>query len=134
MGIKVVECLDWPARNRPGELSKFAVEFKRAGLNLDGLWAYDSPHGRSKMAAIAKRPAALRAALKRMGVKARVSRCFYVTGKDVAGAHVALLGALAASRINIETMDGLSVGGKYAATLWVSDRDFAKARRILKAR
>lgn len=134
MPIKLVECLDWAAVNQPGEMLKHAERFKGEGVNLDAFWAYTSHLNEPKLAAIAKKPAKLKAALRNMGVAPNASRCFYVTGKDKAGALVEALKALADAGVNVECADALAAQGKFAAAIWVGAEDLAEAKKILKAR
>jgi len=132
MQIELVECLDWPAENRPGVLAWHAQEFKKRKVNFDALWSYEHDR-RGKIAAIGKDKAALRRALKSMGIQPKTSRCFYITGQDKVGALVEVLDRLAAAGINVECSDALAAQGKFAATLWVRDEDLSKARKLLEA-
>lgn len=130
MPIRTVECLSWPAANKPGELLRFASAFESRRVNLDALWAHDS--GRSgHIAAIGKNPAQLRTALRAMGVKAKASRCFYVSGRDKAGALVNALHRLSVAGINVECAEALAAQGKFSATLWVRGKDYGQAKRLL---
>ena len=131
MKIKVVECLAWKAPNKPGELLRYAAAFKNRDVNLEVLWACGCCNG--TMAAVAKKPAKLAAALKAMGVRPRKSKCFYVSGKDKAGVLVDALKKLALARINVDCSAALAAQGKFGGVLWVKDRDLSKARRLLKA-
>lgn len=133
MGIRVVECVDWDAPNKPGELLKCAEHFKNEGVNLDALWAYTSKNNESKLAAIGKDAAKLKAALGKLGAKANSTSCFYLSGEDRAGVLVDALKALAGAGINVECADALAGDGKFGATIWVKDSDLAKARQALKA-
>ena len=129
--IKVLECIEWKAPNRPGEMSRFVEHFKKSGVSLDGLWNCGS--GGGYIGAAGKQPAKLRAALKAIGVKASPSKCFLVAGKDKAGALVGVLAALGKAKINVECSTAAAAQGKFGALIWVKDRDLAKARRVLKA-
>ena len=131
MKIKIVDCLEWRAPDKPGQLLRFASEFKKRGVNLDMLWRYGG--AKPAIGAAAKRPAELKAALKALGVKAEACRCFFISGADAAGVLVAALEKLAAGRVNVECSTALAAQGKFGAMLWVQDRDLAKARRLLKA-
>ena len=134
MAVKLVKYFRWPAVDRPGEILRFARGFERAGLNLEALWAYKSPAGEATIAAIGRNPAKLRAVLKKMGINPRISGCFYLTGEDKAGALVDKLTALVEAGVNVDCMDGLAVGSKYAAAIWVDDADVTRAKRALKIR
>lgn len=134
MPIKLVECLDWMAQDRPGELLQHAEHFKKEGVNLDAFWAYASHENEPKLAAVAKKPGKLKAALRKLGISANTSHCFYITGKDKAGALVDMLRALADAGINVECADALAFQGKFAAALWVRPEDLPQAKKLLKVR
>ena len=134
MAVKQVECLDWPAENRPGELLKLSEQLAKQGVDLDALWAYADHENKPKIAAIAKRPDKLQAALGQMGIQAHASQCFCATGQDKAGALLDTFRALADANINIACLDAMATGGRYAAIFWVSDADLANAKQILKVR
>ena len=134
MAVRLVECLDWPAKNRPGELLAVSERLAKEGVNLDGLWGYTDHENKPKIAAIGKNASKLRMALARMGIKARSSQCFRATGTDKTGALVGVVRALARANVNIVCLDALAAGGRYAATFWVSDAALAKAKRVLRAR
>lgn len=134
MVVKLVECMDWRAENQPGELLRASEALAKAGVNLDALWAYLSHENEPKLAAIGKNPGKLKAALKKMGADANATRCFWVSGADKAGALANVFKALADANINVECLDALAVGGKYAAAFWVKDADLANAKKVLKVR
>ena len=132
MGIKVVECLSWVAPNKPGKLLQHAEHLKKEDVNLEALWAYTSPNGEGKIAAIGKNPKKLRAALAKGGVSPDSSQCFYITGADKAGALLAALKKLDDAGINVACADAIAGGGKFGATIWVDN--LGKAKRALKLR
>lgn len=132
MGIKVVECLSWAAPNKPGKLLQYAEHLKKEKVDLNALWAYTSPNGEGKIAAIGKNPKKLRAALIKGGVAADSSQCFYITGPDKAGALVSALKKLDNADVNVACADALAGGGTFGATIWVDD--FNRAKRALKLR
>lgn len=134
MPIRVVECLDWNVSNHPGVLLKYADHFKADKVNLDAFWAYVSHTGQPKLAAIAKKPARLRAALKKLGVPSNASRCFYLTGRDKAGVLVDALTALAEARVNVECVDAMAADGHFSAAFCVGEADLARAKRLLKVK
>lgn len=134
MPVKLVECLDWPAVNRPGELLKVTEHLKAENVNLEALWAYTCSHGESKMAAIGKKGPALRAALAKLGLSPGASWCFYLTGTDKAGALVDTVRTLSEAGINVECADAVAAAGKFAAAIWVSATDLPAAKRALKVR
>ena len=59
---------------------------------------------------------------------------FLVHGTDRAGALASVLGRLAAARINVTAVDGVSAGGgRFGAILWVKRKDVGRATRALHA-
>lgn len=134
MAIKLVECLCWPASDKPGKLLQFAEHLKKEGVNLDALFAYNTSKGESRIAAIAKKPAQLKASLAKGGVSYESGQCFYLTGSDKAGALVDALRKLADAKVNIDCADAVASAGKYGATIFVGKDDLAKAKRALKVR
>ncbi|MBI3550893.1 MAG: hypothetical protein HY077_00120 [Elusimicrobia bacterium] len=134
MAIKLVECMCWPAPNKPGKLLQYAEHLKKEKVNLDAFFAYSTSAGQSKIAAIGKAPAKLRAALAKGGVDAETGHCFYLSGGDKAGALVDALKKLARAGVNIECADAVAGGGKFGATLFVDKAHLAKAKKALKAR
>jgi hypothetical protein len=134
MAIKLVDCFDWEAENRPGKLLEVNEQLAKQGVNLDALWAYTDHEKKNKIAAIGKKSEKLSAALGKLGVRANKSQCFYATGADKAGALVKTLRALADAGINIICLDGMATGGRYAVTFWVGDADLPRAKQVLKVR
>ena len=112
MAVKLVECLDWKAENRPGELLRTASALAKSGVNLAALWAYTSQQNEPKIAAIGKNPAKLEVALKNGGVNPNATRCFWVSGTDKVGALVKTFQALADANINVDCLDALAFGGR----------------------
>lgn len=127
MKIKVVECVEWKAPDKPGELLGFATAFASKGVDLDILWSCGEA---GLLGACAKKPAKLAAALKALGVKASASKCFYLTGKDKAGALVKALKKLTSAGVNVDGCTALASKGRFGAMLWV--KDVEKARKALK--
>ncbi len=134
MAIKLVECLCWPASDKPGKLLQYAEHLKKEGVDLDALFAYNTSGGESRIAAIGKKPAQLKASLAKGGVAYESGQCFYLTGSDKAGALVDVLRKLAAAGVNIDCADALAAQGRFAATIFVGKDDLAKAKRALKVR
>ena len=131
MPIKTVECLDWPATDRPGELLMYAEQLMENGVNLDALWGYVTHDNKARIAAIGKKPSQLKAALRKIGVKPRLCKGFYVSGKDKTGALIDVFRKLSNAKINIECAEAIATQGKYAGTIWVSPSDLTKAKKIL---
>lgn len=134
MATKLVECFCWPAPNKPGKLLQYAQHLKKEKVNLDALFAYSTGAGESRIAAIGKSPAKLKAALVKGGVAFETGHCFYISGGDKAGVLVDALGKLAKTGVNIECADAVAGLGKFGATLFVDKAHLAKAKKALKVR
>jgi hypothetical protein len=134
MGIKLVECLCWPASDKPGKLLQYAEHLKKEGVDLDAFFAYKTSKGESRIAAIGKKPAALKAALAKGGVAFESGHCFYLGGADKAGALLEALRKLAAAGVNIDCCDALAWQGRFGATIFIGEADLVKAKRALKVR
>ncbi|MBI5243846.1 MAG: hypothetical protein HY922_09235 [Elusimicrobia bacterium] len=130
MKIRVIDCMEWTAPNKPGMLLRQAVVFKKMNVDLDVLMS----NGRMKsICASAKKPAKLKPAIKDMGIEPRVTKRFHITGKDKTGALVDILRKLASGKVNVEGCTALAAEGKFGTILWVKPKDLAKARKLLKA-
>lgn len=128
MRVRLIEYAEWKGKNRPGCLARHQREFAARGVDLQGLWC--GPFG---VAASARKPVKLRAALRAMKVRFKIGKCFITTGKDKRGAMQGLLEKLAAAKINIEGGEALAAGGKFSFTFCVKKKDLAKAKRLLRA-
>ncbi|MDD5658298.1 MAG: hypothetical protein PHF00_13685 [Elusimicrobia bacterium] len=134
MPARLTECLDWDSPNKPGELWENADFFKSGGIELLAFWAYTGRGGRDKLAAVAKEPERLRAALERRGLQPRGSRCFLVWGADAGAALIRSLKVLAGENINVECADWISARGRFTAALWVRPENLERAAGLLKVR
>ena len=130
MKTKLVDCMEWRAPNKPGELLRCIKAFKKNNVNLDIMWSCGSSQ---EIGACAKQPAKLRAALKQAGIKAGSSKCFYLAGKDKTGALAGALGKLAKAGVNVEYCSAVAGKGGFGCMMYVKGRDIAKARRALGA-
>jgi hypothetical protein len=134
MPARLKECLDWDSPNKPGEMWEYADFFKSEGIALHAFWAYTVNKGDDKLAAIARRPDKLRAALEKRGVRPRSSSCLFLSGGDTRAALIGALKSLAGENINIECADWLADRGRFIAIIWVRKEDLKKAAGLLKAR
>lgn len=133
MPARLLECLDWESPNKPGELWEHADFLKSEAIELRAFRAYTGADGKDRLAAVARRPGRLRAALEKRGVLPRSSRCFLVWGTDAPSALSRALQRLAGENINIEGAEWLSAAGRFTAALWVREEDQERAARLLKA-
>lgn len=120
--------------DRPGEATQRLALLRQAGVNL--LAFHGFPRGRrSQLDFVPADVAAFRAAAKGAGWKiGAAKRCFLVEGQDRTGALAELLGHLAAARINVTAVSGVTAGtGRYGAILWVDPKGAKKAAQVLGA-
>jgi len=121
--------------NRPGAGARILAGLKAEGVNLLAFTGFPS-RGGAQVDLVPERPAALRAAARKMklGLGARKS-CFVIHGDDRVGALARTLDRLATARINVTALDAVTAGkGRYGAIFWVKPKDVARAKRLLGAR
>ena len=126
MKVKAIEYVEWKCANKPGMLAYYAKEFKKRGVDLECLWCGD--YG---LAASAKNPAKLRAALKNLKAKFKSGYCVMATGANKRGALTDLLDRFAKAKVNIAAADALATGGKFSSTFCVSGKDWSRAKKFL---
>ena len=120
--------------NRAGEAARLLKAMGKAGVNLLAFTGFPAgrgaqidfvPASTKKFLKVAKK-LRLRVGKKKAG--------FLVHGTDRAGALASVLGRLAAARINVTAVDGVSAGGgRFGAILWVKRKDVSRATRALHA-
>ena len=118
--------------DRAGEGARALKTLHDAGVNL---LAYSGfPAGkRAQLDFVPEDPAVFRAAAKKakwkvVGPKA----AFLIEGDDRAGVCAAIVGKLAAARINVTAMDAVVAGaGRFGAILWVKPRDVSRVTKAL---
>ncbi len=120
--------------NRAGEAHALLQRFAGAGIDLAAFHGF--PRGRrSQLDFVPSDVAAFKTAAKSAGLKlAGPKTCFLVAGEDRPGALAGVLAKLAAARINVTAVTGITAGaGRWGALLWVDGRAVARAARALGA-
>jgi hypothetical protein len=120
--------------NRTGEGARVLEALRDEGVDLLAFTGF--PRGRRvQLDFVPKDANAFRKAARRAGLEiAGKKSCFLIQGSDRAGAVAAVAAKLAAAKVGIRAMDGVSAGaGRYGAILWVDARDIAKAAKALGA-
>ena len=119
--------------DKPGEGARVLGELRRAGVNLVAYSGFPSGRG-AQLDLVPTDAAALKAVAKQQKWKIKgPKRAFLIEGDDRVGACAAVLGRLAAAKINVTAMDSLAGGGRYAAILWVKPRDVKRTASVLGA-
>ena len=120
--------------DKPGEAARMLAVLREAGVNLLAFSGF--PEGRrGQLDFVPADAGAFRQASKKAGWKLTgPKRAFLLQGDDRVGAVAETLGKLAEARINVTAVDALCAGaGRYGAILWVPQRDFARAAKVLGA-
>jgi len=119
--------------NRIGEGARVLGALKAARVDLLAFTGFPSGR-RVQMDFVPKNAAAFRKGARKAGLKVTVKKgAFLVQGRDRAGAIAAILEKLAAAKVSIVALDGVSAGsGRFGAIFWVKPKDVAKAAKALK--
>ena len=133
--VRQVEHYSASIPNKVGEGARVLGALRNAGINLIAFWAYPTGAGRARLDFIPENGAAFLAAAKPAKLKlGKKSAAFYVRGDDRPGAVADVLAKLAAARINVGAVQGVSGGaGRYGAILFVPTAAVNKAAAALGA-
>jgi len=132
--IRKVSYFKVMAANKAGEGARLLGALKDAGVNLLAFSGF--PAGkRAQMDFIPEDGLAFQQAVRRAGIKVGTGKAvFLVQGEDRSGALAEILSKLAAAKVNVIALDGVSAAaGRYGAIFWVKPKDVAKAARLLWA-
>lgn len=120
--------------NRPGEGARYLGALQEGGINLIAFSGF--PEGRgSQLDFVPADPAAFKQFAKKAKWKLTgPKRAFLIGGEDRVGAVAEMHRTLSDARINVTAIDAVCAGGgRYGAILWVAQRDFTKAAKLLRA-
>jgi hypothetical protein len=117
--------------DRPGELFRFALKMKEAGVNLSALWAFGVGHGRAKIYAVPIDVDALARAIGPAGYTAREHTAFELTGEDKVGILCETLDVIEGHAVNLHAVDAVAVGGRCVAYLWAGEKDVETVGKLL---
>ncbi|HMD33275.1 MAG TPA: hypothetical protein VKG84_15270 [Candidatus Acidoferrales bacterium] len=133
--IRKVEHYSASVANKVGEGARVLGALHAAGVDLIALWGYQHGAGKATLEFIPANGAAFVAAAK--GAKLKLGKkqtAFYVQGDDTPGAMAALLGKLAAAKINVGAVQGVGAGaGRYGAVIFLPQAAVGKAGKALGA-
>jgi hypothetical protein len=121
--------------DKPGEGARALTTLKEAGVNLLAFTGF--PEGRrAQLDFFPEDPVAFKRVAKAAGWKITgPKRALLVQGDDRIGAIADLVDTLASAKINIIAVDAACAGGgRYAAIVWVDQRNVARAAKLLGAR
>ncbi len=133
--VKKVAYFAMDVTNRAGQGAKILGALAERGVNLLAFSGF--PNGKkAQLDFIPESAAAFKKAIKAAKLTTRPQKFgFLIQGDDRKGAVAKLLKTLAEKKINITAIDAVSAGAaRYAAILFVAQKDVNKAARMLKAR
>jgi hypothetical protein len=133
--VKKVAYFAMDVPNRAGQGAKIMGALADRGVNLLAFSGFPN-NGKAQLDFIPDNAAAFKKAAKALKLTTRPRKFgFLVQGDDRKGAVAKLLKTLAEKKINITAIDAVSAGAaRYAAILFVAQKDVNKAARMLKAR
>lgn len=122
--------------NKPGEGAILLGALQAAGVNLVAVWGYPIKGKKSVVDLAPADRALFNKTVKKLGhAPSAAKKALLLQGADQPGALVGTLTALAEAGVNVHAVQAVTGGeGRFGAMLQVADADFAKAKRILKAK
>ena len=133
--VKKVAYFAMDVTNRAGQGAKILGGLAERGVNLLAFSGF--PNGKkAQLDFIPESAAAFKKAIKAAKLTTRPQKFgFLIQGDDRKGAVAKLLKTLAEKKINITAIDAVSAGAaRYAAILFVAQKDVTRTARALKAR
>jgi len=133
--VKKVAYFAMDVTNRAGQGAKILGALAERGVNLLAFSGF--PNGKkAQLDFIPESAAAFKKAIKAAKLTTRPQKFgFLIQGDDRKGAVAKLLKTLAKKKINITAIDAVSAGAaRYAAILFVAQKDVTRTARALKAR
>jgi len=120
--------------DKPGAGARVLGVFRDAGVNLLAFHAFPSAR-RTQLDFVPASATAFLAAAQAATIKlSKPKTVFLFEGDDRIGAMAAILGRLAAAKINVTASEAVCTsGGRFAGLLWVKPKDGAKATQALGA-
>ncbi len=121
---------------RAGSGARVLMELRDAGVNLIAFSGFPAGAGRAQFDFIPEKMAELRRlATKKRWKLSPAKNAFLISGKDSVGAVNRHVRKLAEKRISVTAADAVCAGkGRYGMILWVKQKDFARAARVLGAK
>jgi hypothetical protein len=130
--IRLAQYFKLKIANKVGKGESVLESLSKAKVNLLAFSGFPLKR-RAQLDFVPSEPSAFRAAVKKAKLKVSGPKtCFLVDGDDRPGAGARLVAKLAHAKINITSLQAISIGaGRYGAILWVKPRDVKKATKAL---
>lgn len=134
--VKKINYVYLTVPNRAGYGARVLRDLKDAGVNLMAYSGFPGKRGKSQLDLIPEDMAALRRVARRKDWKlSKAKKGFLVQGTDAVGAVHRHIDKLAAEKINITAADAVAAGkNRYGMILWVKQKDYNRASRVLRAK
>jgi hypothetical protein len=122
--------------SRTGQGAAVLEAVAKARINLLAFTGFPDRAGRSQIDLVTEEVAKLGKLARAEGWRlSPVKRGFLIQGRDRVGAVHRQLAKLAKAGINVTAVDAVTAGrGRFGMILWVKPRDYAKAKKALRAR
>src|SRR5256712_10051036 len=132
--IRQVDYYYTMAPDKAGEGARLLGALRNAGVNLLAFSAFPSAR-KSQADFVPADGGAFVAGAKHAKIKVKgAKKCFLIEGDDRVGALYHTMTRLGDAKINVTAVDAVTSGmGRWAAILWVKQRDVKKAAQILGA-
>jgi len=132
MDIKRAKYFSISVEDKPGELARFARRMKEANVNLAGVWGLGVGQGKAQIIAVPRDAEKFKKAAQAAGWSAQEGICFHLEGEDRVGALQETLERVAIEGINLNAVDALVIGNRFAAYVWAQEKDVEKLAKVLK--
>ena len=121
---------------RAGQGAKVLGQLKEAGVDLLAFTGFPTKAGKAQIDLVAQDMDAVRRVARSNDWRLSANKKgFLIQGGDKPGAVYRHVQKLADQRINVTAADAVAAGqGRYGMLLWVKQKDYARAARVLKAR
>jgi hypothetical protein len=117
--------------DKPGELLRFTLKLRDAGVSLSGLWAFGVGGGRADIHAVADDLAALERGLIAGGYQGSRRDCFRLEGEDRIGALCEALDKIESLGLNLRAVDAVGTAGRCAAYFFADPADVERVAKAL---
>ena len=122
--------------NRAGNGAKILSALREEGVSLLAYTGFPDKRGKAQIDLVPENMSALRRVAKKNGWRlSKPKKGFLITGRDDLGAVQRHINKLADAKINITAADAVAAGrNRYGMILWVKQKDFGRASRVLRAK
>ncbi|OGT28947.1 MAG: hypothetical protein A2W28_12810 [Gammaproteobacteria bacterium RBG_16_51_14] len=122
--------------SRAGQGEKILNELREAGIDLLAFSGFPLKGGKSQVDLVSGDTAAIRRVARDKGWKlSDTKKGFLVRGSDEIGAVHRVIKRLSDEKINVTAADAVTAGnGRFGMIMWVKQKDYNRAARILNAK